>query len=804
MSLQFTHSIHNGNPYVGPRPYYPGETLFGRDQETLDLFDLLLAERIVLMYSPSGAGKSSLIEAGLRPKLQEEEFEVFPTLRVSFVPVTSSQHPETSNRYILSLLLSLEESLPKEDRWDIEQLSNLTVEVYLNQRWAGNRGEKLKVLFFDQFEEVLTLNPVDQGVKIEFFKQIGQVLRNPEVWALFSMREEFVPALDPFLYLIPTRLKTRFRLELLTKEAAAEAIQKPALSRKVLFTDEAVKFLTQDLAKIVVQDLDGNKKEEIGNHIEPVQLQVVCSNIWGDLIEKKQFTPITESDIQNSQVSNVDAALGQFYARTVEVIANSKNAESPIRLWFENHLITQHGIRGQVIQEPQKSQGLSNQTIKKLVDQHLVRAERRLGSTWYELSHDRLIQPVLENNKIWFESNLTLAQKQAMLWQKEGDTERFLLRGQDLERAKEEIARRQPELTKKDQEFLSFCEQADSQEQNRLRALEAEARAEAEEAKRLLEVEARQQAETRQRLEEEARKQAEARQKLEEERRIEAEKARELETACRVEAEDIARQKTQAAEQLKQAAERLKRASRLALFLAVCGVLSGGGLGVGFVFVAKSKSDAQIKQLSDKHTADLEKEKEDSKKQIEHEKEQIITEANRKRIEIEQEAEKEKEAAVKQVTEKANQEKEKIIAFANRKRIEIEQNAERDKEIAVAAAVTTAVKTAKEEATKEQARILREAKDEKLRIINEEKKKQAEITKAANANLAASEKARSDLANDLIKIRGDYDGTLKEIKQEIEQVNSVQDLKALQTKVANRIAALIDGTKEDLGAATLS
>ncbi|MBI4752450.1 MAG: hypothetical protein HY774_28500 [Acidobacteria bacterium] len=772
-------STSRRNPYVGPRPYCPGETLFGRDQEILDLFDLLLAERIVLMYSPSGAGKSSLIEAGLRPKLQEEGFEVFPTLRVSFVPVTSSQHPETSNRYILSLLLSLEEGLPRADRWNIEQLSSLTLEAYLNQRWAGHQGDKLKVLFFDQFEEILTLNPVDQDVKIEFFKQIGQVLRNPEVWVLFSMREEFVPALDPFLYLVPTRLKTRFRLELLTKEAAAEAIQKPAHSQGVTFTNEAARYLTEDLAKIVIQDLDGNKQEEIGNHIEPVQLQVVCYNLWEKLSGKKE---ITEADIKNRQVGNVDAALGEYYAQTVEAIAQSKTTESPIRLWFENHLITRHGIRGQVIQEPQASQGLSNQTIKKLVDAHLVRAERRLGSTWYELSHDRLIQPVLENNKAWFESNLTLLQKQAMLWQKQGYPESLLLRGQDLERARTEIDEQQIELTPNDQEFLNFCEQADSREQHRLKAIEAEARAEAEEAKRLLEVEARKQAETRQRLEEEARKQAEVRQKLEEERRIEAEKAQELETVRRVEAEEIALQKTQAA-------ERLKWASRLALFTAVCGVLFGGG----FVLVAKNRSDAAIKRLTDEHKNNLEAARVKSEQDTNLRVDTIVKDAENKRTQTIEQAEKDKADAVKQAIEKANQEKERIIAEANRKRREIEQKAEDEKKIAVGEAVKAATK----EADIKLVKLLEEAEYKKQRIIDTEKEKQAEITRAANANLAASEKARSDLANDLIKIRGDYDGTLKEIKQEIEQVTSIQDLKILQTKVATRIAALIDGTKED-------
>jgi hypothetical protein len=53
------------NPYVGPRPLTAGEKLYGRDRELADLMDLLIAKRIVLLYSPSGAGKSSLLQAGL-------------------------------------------------------------------------------------------------------------------------------------------------------------------------------------------------------------------------------------------------------------------------------------------------------------------------------------------------------------------------------------------------------------------------------------------------------------------------------------------------------------------------------------------------------------------------------------------------------------------------------------------------------------------------------------------------------------------------------------------------------------------
>ena len=57
MTLQLSKS----NPYVGPRAFQDGETLYGRDREVAKLLNLLIAERIVLLYSPSGAGKTSLL-----------------------------------------------------------------------------------------------------------------------------------------------------------------------------------------------------------------------------------------------------------------------------------------------------------------------------------------------------------------------------------------------------------------------------------------------------------------------------------------------------------------------------------------------------------------------------------------------------------------------------------------------------------------------------------------------------------------------------------------------------------------------
>src|SRR5260221_14566589 len=102
------------NPYVGPRAFRTGEKLFGRGHETGELVDLLIAERIVLMSSPSGAGKSSLINAGLIPIMRENGFKVFPPVRVNLVLPSNIVVPAGTNRFLLSLMLSLEESQPAE------------------------------------------------------------------------------------------------------------------------------------------------------------------------------------------------------------------------------------------------------------------------------------------------------------------------------------------------------------------------------------------------------------------------------------------------------------------------------------------------------------------------------------------------------------------------------------------------------------------------------------------------------------------------------------------------------------------
>lgn len=392
------------NPYVGPRSIKTGEAFFGREREIRSLSALLSAERIVLLHSPSGAGKSSLIQAGLAPRMQER-FSVFPLVRVNLEPPEEVRAVAGLNRYVLSTLLSLEEDLPPNQRFSFASLALLTLDDYLGLRALPNPALENCLLIFDQFEEVLTVSPTDAPAKQQFFEQLGEALQNRRRWALFAIREDYMGGLAPYVRAIPNRLNVTFRLGLLGPEAAKTAIQQPAKNAGVDFTGEAAQKLVDDLRHIQVQQPDGSFATEQGPEVEPVQLQVVCFNLWQSHAADDKL--IDEHDLQ--RVGSVDQALASYYAKAVQIVAgNAKLEERILRQWFDEHLITPEGIRSQVLKGAESTEGLPNIVLRLLENTHLIRGETRAGKTWFELSHDRLVTPVRRSVDMAFKSDTVI------------------------------------------------------------------------------------------------------------------------------------------------------------------------------------------------------------------------------------------------------------------------------------------------------------------------------------------------------------------------------------------------------------
>ena len=98
-------------PFLGPVYYSDNEAAlyFGRDQEIRQLFHLVRRNRLVLFEGYSGSGKSSLLHAGLLPRMKDIEiWEVLPPVR------RSKEEGGLANQ--LKSLWDNIESLPEEKR----------------------------------------------------------------------------------------------------------------------------------------------------------------------------------------------------------------------------------------------------------------------------------------------------------------------------------------------------------------------------------------------------------------------------------------------------------------------------------------------------------------------------------------------------------------------------------------------------------------------------------------------------------------------------------------------------------------
>lgn len=390
----------SSNPYVGPRAFKRDESLYGRSREVADLLDLLVAERIVLMYSPSGAGKSSLINAALISKLLNAQFEVLPVIRVG---KEFSSTVAVPNRYVLSALLSLEQGRSPEHQIPLERLASMTLSDYLEHKPVQGDVRGSVVFIIDQFEEILNRDPTDQVAKQEFFVQMGTVLRNPDRWALFSMREEYLAGLEPYLHLVPRAMSARYRLELLGEKAARIAIEKPARVAGVEFSDLAAKALVDDLRTVNIRTSDGAISQRMGPYVEPLQLQVVCESLWEAL--PRDIEVITPDDLR--EFGDVNEALHQYYENALQATTEKTGIkEDDLRRWFNEYLITPSGTRGMAYRDKEHTgrggAGIPNAAVDELERRYVIRAEIRSGGElWYELTHDRFINPIQEANEGW-------------------------------------------------------------------------------------------------------------------------------------------------------------------------------------------------------------------------------------------------------------------------------------------------------------------------------------------------------------------------------------------------------------------
>lgn len=439
-------STARSNPYVGPRFFVKDDQdwYYGRNQEANELLALLTARRLVLFYAQSGAGKTSLINARLLPMLEKAQggFEMLPVGRVGdsvdvSVPI--------KNTFTFNLMVSLGVHIQPEELASLDLANCLLDLALVDGRWVyagedthvptdtaqsvADEAEleevqpiKPRALIIDQFEEIFTLHPELEGERIAFFQQLaGAMAADPYLYVMLSMREDYIAQLSPYVNYLPDGLRTRYYMQRMQHEAALEAVSLPAAKGKRPFSPDVPEKLVRYLRRVQtsLRDTDGDEAR-LGPYVEPVQLQVVCYQLWQS-VQEIPGDRITMSDVNHAaqQLADgqaatdplaafIDTALAGYYEQAIAAVlahADVNVSEYDLRRWFSEVLITSAGIRNLVARGKESTQGMPEAVVRLLDEKHhLVRNDMRGGRPFVELVHDSFVNPIRQANRQWQEA----------------------------------------------------------------------------------------------------------------------------------------------------------------------------------------------------------------------------------------------------------------------------------------------------------------------------------------------------------------------------------------------------------------
>ena len=185
--------VQSGFEWDRKRAPYPGlpafeaedaAVYFGRDTEVRELVDRLRARRalggahIVAVLGASGSGKSSLVRAGVLPRLAKFEpgFVVVPPLRPGTDPCTA-------------LAKALADRLGQPLQWRTlhDDLSADAAAVATDLLMAAGRREATLLITIDQAEELFTTTPTDVRA---LFAQWLRALQRQSVLLLLTLRSD--------------------------------------------------------------------------------------------------------------------------------------------------------------------------------------------------------------------------------------------------------------------------------------------------------------------------------------------------------------------------------------------------------------------------------------------------------------------------------------------------------------------------------------------------------------------------------------------------------------------------------------
>jgi tetratricopeptide (TPR) repeat protein len=333
------------------------------------------------MAGPAGRGKTSLLQAGILPLLLDRKANVLPvgflSCGVTFPVAALPPH----NPYKLALLRS----------WSAGEKSTKLAALSIRDFVGTIAGSGPILAAIDPIDELGGISGHRQRHRLDFLAELEDALHgDPRLHLLIVGREQAVRLTAKVL---GTGL--RHEVQPLTRQKALDAVAGPMIAVGQRFSDGAAERLVNELMTSRLAGRNGAEQYvATSDPVEPVLLQVTCARLWDSL--PPDGSPVTMQDVRG--YGDVDEALNGWVSATISEVADDFDLSAKrLGTWLVEAFITEIGTRNKQYEGISVTARMSNAIPSSLEDRHLLTSSMQsLGSRWYELISDRLVEAVLQ------------------------------------------------------------------------------------------------------------------------------------------------------------------------------------------------------------------------------------------------------------------------------------------------------------------------------------------------------------------------------------------------------------------------
>jgi len=408
------------NPWPGLVPFTEElqEFFHGRGEEAEELLRRVGRKNLTVLFGQSGLGKSSLLQAGLFPRLRTQGY-LPVSIRLDHAasaPPLTEQITAAVTRAILEAGGRSEATAadPGETLWEHFHRRDLLLLA------ADGRPARL-VLVFDQFEELFAIGQASDETRSRatlFVTELADLIENrapealerrledsPELARQFSfddrdyrvlvcLREDYLAHLESLRQSIPSISENRMRLTRMNGARALEAVANPG---RDLITPEVGRQVVRFVAGGRPGQTDGASAQPENDGLaeleaEPALLCLVCRELNNRRLQEG-LAQITADLL----AGNRERILQDFYERCL------LDQPPAVRAFVEDELVTDSGLRENIALERARrvltQTGASPAAIDELVRRRLLRLEDRLDIKRVELTHD-VLTPVVKKSRV--------------------------------------------------------------------------------------------------------------------------------------------------------------------------------------------------------------------------------------------------------------------------------------------------------------------------------------------------------------------------------------------------------------------